>query len=55
MGANPASLGLYSAIEPGFSEDEMQRIVFAAKMAALRCPSERRRRGTAGSVVRRRG
>lgn len=47
-----ASLGLDRAIEPGFSEDEMQRILYAAKMAALRCLSERRRREPA---ERRRG
>lgn len=32
-----ASLGFDQAIEPGFSEEEMQTIAYAAKMAALKC------------------
>lgn len=40
-----ASLGLDQAVEPGFTEAEMQSIAYAAKMAALRCLTARRRRG----------
>lgn len=32
-----ACLGLDRAPVPGFTEDEMQRIAFAAKMAAIKC------------------
>jgi hypothetical protein len=32
-----ANLGFDQAIEPGFSEEEMQTITYAAKMAALKC------------------
>jgi hypothetical protein len=37
-----ASLGLDHAVEPGFTEDEMQAITFAAKLAALKCLGARR-------------
>jgi hypothetical protein len=40
-----ASLGLDRAPVPGFTPDEMQTITHAAKMAALKCLSERSRRG----------
>ena len=38
-----ASLGLDHAIEPGFSEEEMQAITYAAKIAAMKCLTARRR------------
>lgn len=38
-----ANLGLDEAVEPGFTEAEMQTIAYAAKMAALKCLTARRR------------
>ncbi len=38
-----ADLGFDHTIEPGFTSDEMQKIAFAAKMAALKCLSARRK------------
>lgn len=40
-----ASLGLDRCPVPGFTEDEMQSIAYAAKMAALKCLTARARRG----------
>lgn len=37
-----ASLGLDCAPDPGFTNDEMQSITFAAKMAALKCLRQRK-------------
>ncbi len=40
-----ASLGLDKCPDPGFTEEEMQSIAYAAKMAALKCLTARARRG----------
>ena len=39
-----ASLGLDGAPDPGFTSEEMQQIVFAAKVAAIKCLRLRRSR-----------
>ena len=38
-----ANLGLDCAVEPGFTEAEMQLIAYAAKIAALKCLTARKR------------